>query len=59
MRLILHINENSNGVNNTGLGGSITTDEPSINRATLTDEGRISEFFCSNSVRTKSVIDQS
>ena len=33
------INENSNDINNTELGGSITIDEPSINRATLKDEG--------------------
>ena len=41
---ISHINENTNDMNNTELGGSsstttsITTDEPSINGATLTDE---------------------
>ena len=37
-------------MNNTEPGGSstttsITTDEPSINRATLRDEGRFSGFF--------------
>ena len=42
-------------MNNTELGGSltttsITTDELSINRATLTHEGRISGFFCSKTV---------
>ena len=41
---ISHINENSNDMNNIELGGSstntsITIDEPSINRATLKDEG--------------------
>ena len=41
---ISHINENTNDMNNAELGGSsssttsITTDEPSINGATLTDE---------------------
>ena len=47
---ISHINENSNDMNNTELGGSITTDEPSTSRATLTDEGRLSGVFCSKSV---------
>ena len=47
---ISHTNENSNDMNNTGLGESstttsITTDEPCINRATLTDEGRLTGFF--------------
>ena len=37
-------------MNNTKLGGSIATDELSINRAILTDEGQISGFFCSNAV---------
>ena len=37
-------------MNNTELGGSITTDEPSINRTTLTDEGRIRGVFCSRTV---------
>ena len=40
-----HINENSNNMYNTELGRSIATDEPSINRATLADVGRISIFF--------------
>ena len=49
------INENSNDMNNTEPGGSstttsITTDEPSINRATLRDEGRFSGVFCSITV---------
>ena len=39
------ISENSNDINNIELGGSITIDEPSINRAALTDEGRINGFF--------------
>ena len=49
---IYHINENSNDMSNTELGGfsstttSVTTDEPSINRATLADAGRISGDFC-------------
>ena len=48
---ISRINENSNDVNNTEPGGSsttipITTDVPSINRATLTDKGQLSGFFC-------------
>ena len=52
---ISHINENSNDMSNTELGGSSTTnsisaDEASINRATLTDEGRISGVFCSKTV---------
>ena len=52
---ISRINENSNDMNNTGPGGSstttsITTNEPSINRATLTDEGRLSGVFCSKIV---------
>ena len=47
---ISHINENINDMNNTELGGSITTDEPYINRATLTDKGRISGLFCSKTV---------
>ena len=42
---ISHIN-----MNNTELGGSITTDEPSTSRATLTDEGRLGGFFCSKTV---------
>ena len=43
-------------MSNTELGGSsftttsITTDEPSINRATLTDAGQISGDFCSKTV---------
>ena len=47
-----HINENSNNMYNTELGRSIATDEPSINRATLADVGRISIFFffCSRTV---------
>ena len=32
-------------MNNTELGGSITTDEPSTSRGTLTDEGRLSRGF--------------
>ena len=47
---ISHINENSNDMNNTKLGGSITTDEPSTSRATFTDEGRLSGVFCSKNV---------
>ena len=52
---ISYINEISNDMNNTELGGSstttsITTDEPSINRATLTYQGRISGFLCSKTV---------
>ena len=52
---ISHINENSNDMNNTELGGfsttnSITTDERYINRATSTDGGRISGFLCSKTV---------
>ena len=47
---ISHINENSNDMNNTELGGSITTDEPSTSRATLTDEGQLSGVFCSKTV---------
>ena len=52
---ITDINENSNDMSGTELGGSststsITTDEPSINRTTLTDERRISEVFCSKTV---------
>ena len=47
---ISHINENSNDMNNTELGGSIATDEPSTSRATLTDEGRLSGVFCSKTV---------
>ena len=47
---ISHINENSNDMNNTELGGSIATDEPSTSRATLTDEGRRSWVFCSKTV---------
>ena len=45
-----HINENSNNMYNRELGRSIATDEPSINRVTLADEGRISVFFCSRTV---------
>ena len=37
-------------MNNTELGGSITTDESSTSRATLTDEGRLSGVFCSKTV---------
>ena len=50
---ISHINENSSDMSNTDLGESsststsITSDAPSINRATLTDERRISGVFCS------------
>ena len=44
---ISHISGNSNDMNNTELGGSITTDEPSTSRATLSDEGRLSGVFCS------------
>ena len=52
---ISHINENSNDMNNTELGGfsttnSITTDEHYINRATSTDGGRISGVLCSKTV---------
>ena len=47
---ISHINENSNDMNNTELGGSIATDEPSTSRTTLTDEGRLSGVFCSKTV---------
>ena len=44
---IAHINKISNDINNAKLGEfstliSITTDKPSINNATLTDQGRIS-----------------
>ena len=47
---VSHINENCNDMNNTEPGGSFTTtsitiDELSINRATLTDEGRLSGVF--------------
>ena len=48
---ISHINENSNNMSNTELGGSsstttsVTTDEPCINRGTLTNEGRITGVF--------------
>ena len=43
---IAHINKISNDINNAKLGEfstptSITTDKPSINNATLTDQGRI------------------
>ena len=49
------INENSNDMNNTEPGGSstttsITTDEPSINRATLRDDGQFSGVFRSITV---------
>ena len=37
-------------MSNTELGGSITTDEPAINRATLTDEGQTCWVFCSKTV---------
>ena len=37
-------------MNNTKLGGSIATNELSINRAILTDEGQISWFSCSKAV---------
>ena len=52
---ISRINENSNDMNNAEPGRSstttsVTTDEPSINMATLTDEGRISGAFCSKAV---------
>ena len=43
---ISHINENSNGSSTT----TSTTDEPSINRATLTDKGPVSGVFCSKTV---------
>ena len=51
-----HINENSNDMSNTELGGSsstttsVTTDEPCINRGTLTNEGRITGVFCFKAV---------
>ena len=51
-----YINENSNDMSNTELGGScstttsITTDQPPINRANLTDAGRIIGVFCSKTV---------
>ena len=44
---ISHVNGNNNDMNYTNLGESITTDEPSINRATLIDEQRISGVSCS------------
>ena len=52
---IFRVNENSNDMNNTKPGGSstttsVTTDEPFINRATLTDEGRLIGVFCSKTV---------
>ena len=40
---------NGSRESNCNVGGSITTDEPSINRATLTDEQRVS-LFCSRTV---------
>ena len=40
-----HINENSNDKNSTELGGSITTDEPSTSRATLTVRDDLVGFF--------------
>ena len=42
---ISHNNENRSDKNNTELGGSITTDEPSIDRTILTDEGQINGLF--------------
>ena len=52
---ISHVNENSNDMNNTKIGGSsiitfITTNEPSINRVTLIDEGPIIGIFCCKTV---------
>ena len=52
---IFHINENSSDMNNTEPDGSantasITSDEPSFNRATLIDEEQLSGIFCSKTV---------
>ena len=47
---ISHINEIRNDMSSTKLGGSITTAEPSINRVTLIDKGRICGFYCFKTV---------